>query len=479
MSPPTSPPLSQFPVLRSDTLSGIFSGQVTPENSGCFAYARNFNPTTLALARQLAAMEGTEAAYATASGMSAIVVALLSVCNAGDTIIAADAIYGGTYALLADFLPAKCGIKTVWVDAADSAAVGAALEANPGAKAVYCETLSNPTLVVPDLPALATLAHAAGATFIVDNTFAPLAVTPARWGADIVIHSMTKGISGASDVLAGAVCGTSAFIASLMDMRLGPIMVTGPTLDAKTAAELGLRLPHLGLRVREQGRRALAFATALQAAGASVRYPGLASHPHADRWARLVNPGYGSGGVLTLDAGSRAAAERLMERLQNKAGFGLMAVSLGYHETLLSVSGASTSSEMPEEKRAAVGLSDGLLRISCGYTGSLETRRAQLAGAWAAHVSGEAARAAGKTPPFRAAAIVRDGRGGLTRLASWDSFGEGEEEEEEEEEGEAGGAGGGGDGKKAVRVGAGKEVVYVRAAAAAAVQAVANGGVAP
>ena len=108
---PLPPTLS--PVLRSDTLAGIFSGQVTPENSGCFAYARNFNPTTLALGRQLAALEGTEAAYATASGMSAIVVALLAVCNAGDTIVASEAIYGGTYALLADFLPAKCGIKSL------------------------------------------------------------------------------------------------------------------------------------------------------------------------------------------------------------------------------------------------------------------------------------------------------------------------------------------------------------------------------
>ena len=211
-----APLLHSLPVLRSDTLAGIFSGQVTPANSGCFAYARNFNPTTMALGRQLAAMEGTEAAYATASGMSAIVAALLALCGTGDTVIASAAIYGGTYALLADFFPLKCGISTVWVDATDAAAVAAAFRAHPAAKALYCETLSNPTLAVPDLPALAAIAHAAGAAFVVDNTFAPLAVTPARWGADVVIHSLTKGISGASDVLAGAVCGSAAFIASLM-----------------------------------------------------------------------------------------------------------------------------------------------------------------------------------------------------------------------------------------------------------------------
>ena len=167
--------------------------------------------------------------------MSAIVVALLRLCNAGDTLVASAAIYGGTYALLADFLPAKCGIKTVWVDATDTGAVEAALKANPGAKALYCETLSNPTLTVPDLPALAAAAHAAGATFVVDNTFAPLAVTPARWGADVVIHSMTKGISGASDVLAGAVCGSAAFIASLMVRgREMEREVQAPGADAST-----------------------------------------------------------------------------------------------------------------------------------------------------------------------------------------------------------------------------------------------------
>jgi len=253
-------------------------------------------------------------------------------------------------------------------------------------------------------------------------------------------------------------------------MKLGPIMVLGPTLDPKVAAELGLRLPHLGLRVREQARRAAAFARALEDAGASVRYPGLASHPQAATWARLANPGYGAGGVFSLDAGTKAAAERLMERLQNKAGFGLMAVSLGYHETLLSVSGASTSSEMPAAARAAAGLAEGLLRVSCGYTGSLASRSAQLAAAWAAHTSAEAARAAGKTPPYRAAAVVRDGRGGLTRLASWDSFGEEDDVGAlgDLEGGGGGGEGGGGEAGKALRVRAGKEVVYVRAAAAVA-----------
>ena len=274
---------------------------------------------------------------------------------------------------------------------------------------------------------------------------------------------MTKGISGSSDCLAGAICGSAAFIGGLMDFHLGPVFVMGPTLDAKVAAELSLRIPHLGLRVREQARRAMLFAERLQAAGAAVVYPGLPSHPQQRLFARLSNPGYGCGGLLTLDCGSLQSASRLMERLQNREGFGLMAVSLGYHETLLSVSGASTSSELSPEERAAAGVTDGLLRVSVGITGSAEQRCEQLLRAFGSHAAAEGARAKGKAPPYRAArleAAPMAGRGGvfphahaavssasaasaaaaaaaaassdggklgetgLTRAASWDSFGE-------------------------------------------------------
>lgn len=448
---------STFTVLRADTLPAIFAGKVTPDNSACYAYGRSFNPTTRALGRQLAAMEGTEAAYATASGMAAISATLLSLCNAGDVVVSSRSVYGGTFALMKDFLPAKCGIKTVFVDLGDATAVEAAVvEFKP--KVLYAETLANPTLAVADLPALAGIARRHGATFVVDNTFAPMAVTPARFGADVVIHSLTKGISGSSDCLGGAICGSAKFIGGLMDFHLGPVFVLGPTLDAKVAAELSLRIPHLGLRVREQARRAALFAERLQAAGAVVCYPGLPSHPQHELFKKLANKGgYGCGGLLTLDCGSLPSASRLMERLQNRENFGLMAVSLGYHECLLSVSGASTSSELSPEERQAAGVTDGLLRVSVGITGSAEQRAEQLLRAFAAHAAAEEARAAGRKPPFRAArleAAPMVGRGGvfphsasqsgidsasaasvaasggklgetgLTRAASWDSFGD-------------------------------------------------------
>ena len=405
---------STFTVLRADTLPAIFAGKLTPENSACYAYGRSFNPTTRALGRQLAAMEGTEAAYATASGMAAISSTLLSLCDAGHVIVSSHSVYGGTFALMKDFLPAKCGIKTVFVDLSDARAVEAAMEEHKP-KVLYAETLANPTLAVADLPTLSAIAKKHGATFVVDNTFAPMAVTPARFGADIVIHSLTKGISGSSDCLGGAICGSAEFIGGLMDFHLGPVFVMGPTLDAKVAAELSLRIPHLGLRVREQARRAMLFAERLQAAGAAVVYPGLPSHPQQALFAKLANPGYGCGGLITLDCGSLQSASRLMERLQNREGFGLMAVSLGFHETLLSVSGASTSSELSPEERAAAGVTDGLLRVSVGITGSAEQRGEQLLRAFRTHAAAEEARARGmalRTAPRGSRPLPWSGGGG-------------------------------------------------------------------
>jgi Cys/Met metabolism PLP-dependent enzyme len=231
--------------------------------------------------------------------------------------------------------------------------------------------------------------------------------------------------------VAGAICGTTAFVSSMMDPHSGPLFLLGPVLDAKASSELILRVPHLALRVTEASRRALAYAEALKAEGAKVCYPGLADHPHAATFARLANPGYGAGAVFTVDAGSGGAASRLMERLQNAAGFGLMAVSLGYHETLLSVSGASTSSELSPEDRAAAGITDGLLRVSVGITGTMEQRRASLIAAWRAHVAAEAARAAGAAPGWRAARVQPDpaAPNGISRVASWDSFGDPDEDD--------------------------------------------------
>ena len=144
------------------------------------------------------------------------------------------------------------------------------------------------------------------------------------------------------------------------------------------AFEISLRLPHLGLRMREHSARALLVARRLEDRGMDVVYPGLASHPHHEKLADLINPGYGFGGVLGLDVGSEERATELMRTLQNEERFGFLAVSLGYFDTLMSCSGSSTSSEMTEEDKTAARISPGLVRISVGYTGSVEQRWSQL-----------------------------------------------------------------------------------------------------
>jgi methionine-gamma-lyase len=192
---------------------------------------------------------------------------------------------------------------------------------------------------------------------------------------------MTKFISGASDVIAGAVCGSNEFIADLMDLHTGSLMLLGPTMDPHVAADISLRLPHLPLRMQAHGDRALRIATRLEDCGLTVNYPGLPSHPDHALFSELHYSEYGYGGVFTIDVGTEEKANELMSRLQNEQRFGYLAVSLGYFDTLMSCSGSSTSSEMTDDDKAAAGISPGLVRISIGYTGTLEQRWAQLSGA--------------------------------------------------------------------------------------------------
>ena len=366
-----------FTVMDAATMPAIFRGQRGPESGGCYLYGRHFNPTVYVLGRQLAAMEGTAAAYCTASGLSAIAGAVLQVCNSGDHIVSAGTIYGGTFALFNDYLPAKTGIRTTFVDASDLAAVEAAF--TPRTKVLYVESMSNPTLRIADIPRLAVLAARRGVPLIVDNTFCPLMLAPVTMGASIVVHSLTKFVSGASDIVAGAVCGSSEFIGSLMDVHTGSLMLLGPTMDPKVAHTLSLRVPNLQLRIAEHSRRALLFATRLAERGMRVVYPGLPDHPDHELATQLFRSEYGFGGIFTIDLETTARAFRFMELLQNKDRFGYMAVSLGYFDTLMSCSASSTSSEMGEADLRRAGISPGLVRISIGYTGSIEQRWSQFA----------------------------------------------------------------------------------------------------
>ncbi len=366
---------STFTVMHPGTMPEIFAGKLGHEQEGCYLYSRHFNPTVHVLACDLAAMEDMEFAVCTASGISAIACALLQLCRSGDHIVASDTIYGGSHALLKETFP-DFGVTTTFVDPTDTAAFAAAIQDNT--KVIYVETVGNPTLKVADVPALAELAHKHGAQLVVDNTFTPVMITPSQLGADVTVYSMTKYINGASDVVAGAIIGKKDFIFQLMDLHTGRVMLLGPTMDPRTAFDIHQRLPHLPLRMKEHSRRAAAIATRLDELGVDVIYPGLPSHPQHDLYASLINEGYGFGGMLGLDCGTKQKAEEVMESLQNDEDFGYIAVSLGYFDTLISCSGSSTSSEISDDEQRKMGLSPGLLRIAIGYTGALEDRIAQV-----------------------------------------------------------------------------------------------------
>lgn len=366
---------STFTVMTPETMPEIFKGVRGPDQGGCYLYSRHFNPTVDVLARYLAAMENTEYAICTASGMAAIACTLLQLCRQGDHIVASRTIYGGTHALLADLLP-NWGVNVTFVDPTRAEAFEDA--ARPETRVYYTETVGNPTLGVADIPALARSAQARGITLVVDNTFTPMVMSPAVMGADIVVYSMTKFINGASDLIAGAICARRSFIRQLMDLHTGRAMLLGPTMDPRAAFDIIQRLPHLAVRMREHGRRALAIAEHLQTWGLTVTYPGLPAFPQHTQMRAMMNPGYGWGGMLTIDCGTQKKAEAVMDRLQNTERFGFMAVSLGYFDTLMSCSGSSTSSEIGENEQRAMGLSPGLVRLSVGLTGSLEARLNQL-----------------------------------------------------------------------------------------------------
>jgi methionine-gamma-lyase len=368
-----------FTVMHPDIMPDIFGGKRGPEQGGCYLYGRHFNPTVYNLSKQLAALEGTEAAYCSASGMSAISATLMQLCDSGDHIVSSNAVYGGTYALMHDLLPVKTGITTTLVDITDLDAVEAAI--TPRTRVLYTESMANPTLRIADIPRLSAIAKRHGIKLVVDNTFSPLILSPIKLGADIVVHSMTKFISGASDYIAGAICADADFIQQLMDLHTGMLMILGPTMDPQVAFNISLRIPHLPLRMTEHARRTQVFAERLHAMGIDVSYPGLTQHPDHALMRDLYCPDYGYGGVLTMDMGSIENANELLDLLQNEYHFGYMAVSLGYFDTLMSCSGSSTSSELTDEDKSAAHISPGLVRLSIGYTGTIEQRWTQLSDA--------------------------------------------------------------------------------------------------
>ena len=355
---------STYTFLSAKTMFDTFEGNM----EGCYLYSRHSSPSNLYLDQALAAMEGTEAANVSASGMGAITPTLLQLCGSGDHIVSSRTIYGGTYAFLKNFTT-RLGIETTFVDITKLEVVEAAITAKT--KVLYCETVSNPLLEVADIAGLSAIAKKHNLTLVVDNTFSPLSVSPARLGADIVIHSLTKYINGSSDTVGGVTCASREFINSLKNVNTGASKLLGPTMDSLRSASVMKNLRTLHIRMKQHSYNAQYLAERFEKDGLKTVYPGLASHPSHQLYKNMINPEYGFGGMMTIDVGNLATANALMELMQER-NLGYLAVSLGFYKTLFSAPGTSTSSEIPLEEQVEMGLSDGLIRFSIGLDNDIE-----------------------------------------------------------------------------------------------------------
>ena len=355
---------STYTFLHAEDMEETFLGHM----EGCFLYSRHWNPTNKNLAEALAAMEDTESAWITASGMAAITCAILQVCSAGDHIVTSVTTYGGTYAFLKNYLP-KFNIEVSFVDITRLNQVEGAIK--PNTKVIYTESVTNPLLQVSDMPKLAEIAHRHNVLLMVDNTFTPMIMSPARMGADIVVYSMTKFINGKNDCVAGAICGAKQFVDDLSNVNNGTAMLLGPVLDPLRSASIHKNLHTLHLRIKQHSKNAIYLARELSAAGLKISYPGLESHPQHELHKQLMNDDFGYGGMLAIDFGTVAKANIVMQKMQ-LADVGYLAVSLGYFKTLFSCSGKSTSSEIPDPIQREMGLSQGLVRFSVGIDNDID-----------------------------------------------------------------------------------------------------------
>jgi len=319
-------------------------------------YSRYANPNTDEFIRKLCLLEGAETGIATASGMSAVFTALAARLTAGDHVVSSRAIFGSTHQLFTRVFP-KWGISSDYAEAADLSSWERQIR--PNTRLFYVETPSNPGLELVDLEALSQLAHRHDIAVVVDNCFAtPYLQQPLALGADVVIHSATKFIDGQGRVLGGAIVGNADY---LSDCRFFA-RHTGPALSAFNAWLLSRSLETLAVRMDRHCANALAVAAHFEGHPAirSVRYPFLASHPQHALARRQMRQG---GGIVTLDlAGGLEAGRRFLDRLR----MATHSANLGDTRTIVTHPASTTHSKLTAEERAAVGISDGLIRISVG-----------------------------------------------------------------------------------------------------------------
>ena len=322
-----------------------------------FIYARYGNPTVAVFEERIAALEGTEDAFATASGMAAVSGALSAMLRAGDHVVSSRALFGSCLYILEEILT-RYGVEVTFVDGTDLDQWRAAMRSET--KAVFLETVSNPTLEVIDLKSVAEIAHAAGAQVVVDNVFAtPVFSRAVELGADVIIYSATKHIDGQGRALGGVICGTRDFIRKTVE----PYMKhTGGALSPFNAWVMLNGLTTIDLRVRAQAANAQGLAEALSGDPrlARVIYPGLPDHPqHAIAKAQMG----GFGTVLAIDvAGGKEAAFKLLNALQ----VAVISNNLGDARTIATHPATTTHQRLPDDQKIALGITPGLIRLSVG-----------------------------------------------------------------------------------------------------------------
>jgi len=348
------------PIYQSST----FSFADADEGAACFAgrnpgykYTRLGNPTTRALEQAVSELEGGHDALGTASGMCAISTTMLSLLKSGDHIVGTDAVYGPTRLLLENHL-AKFGIDSSWVPTEDLDAVRAAVR--PETRMLFIETPANPTIKLSDLDECGKIAHDHAALLVVDNTFSsPMIQRPFRFGADVVVHSMTKYLNGHSDVVAGIIVAGNAEIYAQLR---GTLQTLGGNMDPHQAWLVLRGLRTLALRVERAQANAKNLAPWLNdhPEVAWVNYPGLASHPQ-HRLVKKQMKGPGSMIAFGVKGGLEAG-----KTLINSVRLATLAVSLGGIETLIEHPASMTHAGMSPQERGASGITDDLVRIAVG-----------------------------------------------------------------------------------------------------------------
>ncbi|TAA44355.1 cystathionine gamma-synthase [Pseudoxanthomonas winnipegensis] len=341
--------------------------QPSPGQHSGFEYSRTQNPTRFAYERCIAALEGGSRSFAFASGMAATAT-VLELLDSGDHVIAMDDLYGGSYRLFERVRKRSAGLDFSFVDLTDPAAFEAAI--TPKTKLVWIETPTNPMLKIVDIAVIAQIARARGLKVVVDNTFAsPMLQRPLSLGAHLVVHSATKYLNGHSDMVGGvAVVGDDAELAEqLAFLQNSAGAVQGP-FDSFLALR-GLKTLHLRMKAHCDNALALAQWLETQDAVAQVIYPGLTTHPQHALATKQMS---GFGGIISFELkGGAAAAKSFCERTR----LFTLAESLGGVESLVNVPALMTHASIPAERRARLGITDGLVRLSVGVeeVGDLRT----------------------------------------------------------------------------------------------------------